>query len=132
MLKQVKILTFKGNIPSLAPGIQFVTIRRYRKWIHDLTQNDVFLGQFEIEVENGNGLKIGCLLLQAIYDTEKILFSKFTKQQAKKCGYAGPKVLFNKLKKKYYPNLEQTDTAAIIRYKVLRRPVGTIYWEPPK
>lgn len=103
------------------------TIRKYQKRIHDLKQHEVFLGYFYSEKD----WESPCvLLLQAIADTEQIQFAHIPRDIAQKDGYPGTKTLIRKFRKKFYPDLKPEDTAALIRFRVLRQPTGDFLWKP--
>jgi len=120
----MKELRFTAEaFPKVLDGSMFVTIRKDRGWIHDLKRGEVFLAQFD-------GSPGYVLLLQASEDTEYVPFSKLPKEVAIQDGYATPTKLFGDWKKKFYPDLKKNDSAAVIRFRILGKPVGDFLWKP--
>lgn len=88
-----------------------ITIRKFRKEAHDFIEGETFIGVFQ------DGLNI---ILVATKDTVVKTFNKLTDKEAQEDGYKNAKDAFKKLKKGFYPDLKQEDTAAVIRYEILQ------------
>ena len=109
-LSPIPELTFgEGLMNPTLRSEKKITIRNYRPAAHDFTKGETVIGVFK------DGLNI---LLRITADTEKKPFSELTDDEAREDGFKSAKNAFRGLKS-YYPDLQKSDTAAIIRYEVL-------------
>lgn len=113
-IKDIDTLIFgEGLLLPTLTGEKKITIRKYREGAHDFKEDQVILGVFrEKNVEYA--------LLQITADTENKPFNRLTDKEARADGYEDAEDAFNRLKNSYYPDLKKSDTAAIIRYELLR------------
>lgn len=113
MVSEMKTLIFDEGLllPTLSGSKRF-TIRRYREEAHNLTKDDLVLGEFK------EGFTI---ILRITKDTKKATFRELKKKKSKlrKNGYYFDKKYFDKLKK-YYPDITWDTVGAIIFYEVPR------------
>ena len=93
-----------------------ITIRKHKPFIHDMRYGEVFVGRFGEDKY---------FFLVATQVTQRLPFEKIPKHFSKELGYPGTKTLIRAFRKKYYPDLAPSDTAVIIRYRILRSPNGT-------
>ena len=107
----MKSLRFaEGMARSVIEGTKKITLRKYRFDMHSLAANEIFIGSF------ADGFDF---LLQATSATETKPFSELTDEEAQEDGYTDVEDALEDLKEFFYPELQPTDTLAIIRFEVL-------------
>ncbi len=93
--------------PTLT-GEKLITIRRYRKGAHDFIKGEMVEGIFK------DGLTI---LLEITEDTKIKAFAELTDEEVQEDGFKHVNNAMYSLAK-YYPDLQWSDKAAIIRFKI--------------
>lgn len=110
MTEMNELLFGEGLLEPTLRGDKLITIRKYRAGAHDFKRDEIVKGVFK------EGMTV---LLRIRDDTEKKPFKQLKDSEAREDGYKDAKDAFNGLKV-YYQDLKKSDTAAIIRFEVLR------------
>jgi hypothetical protein len=96
----------EGLLQPVLCGKKHITIRKYRPEAHNIMNGERFLGVFK------DGFN-----LELIATADRILktFNELTDDEAVEDGFFGAIEAFDGMKA-YYPDLEGTDTIAVIRF----------------
>jgi len=100
----------EGLVWAVMYGDKRITLRRRRPEAHDFNQGDVVIGKFE----EGHQL-----YLFITDDTEVTTFAELTDEVAREDGFNDADDALEKMIR-YYPDLQPSDSLAIIRFQILR------------